>query len=60
MTPRIIQNKIIKHLKNDISFEGMITAEEVNGTNFSAIDIALAESKKKVHVFRIVVVKHAK
>jgi len=58
MTTRIIRDKIMKHLNNDVYFNGMMTSEEINGTHFSAIDIALAESEKKVHVFRLMLIKH--
>jgi len=58
MNTRIIRDKILKHLNNDIYFKGMVTSEEINGTHFSAIDIALTENKNKVHVFRLMLVKH--
>jgi len=57
MTTRYIKDKILKLLSNDIYFKGMVTANEVNENTFSAIDIVLAETKNKTHVFRIMVIK---
>ena len=59
MTTRIIRDKILKHLKNDIYFGGIVMAKEINDTHYSAIDIALPENKNKIHVFRLVIAKHA-
>jgi len=57
MNTKNIRDKILEHLMADTYFEGMVTAEEINGNNFSAIDIALPKDKK-VNVFRLMLIKH--
>ena len=53
MQTKYIRNRILKHLQNDIEFEGAVIAE-ISGRNFSAVDIALSGSQ----VYRLVVMKH--
>ena len=58
MNAALVLNRILSNLKKDVYFNGMVTAEEIDGFHFSAVDIALTEGKNKVHVFRLMVVKH--
>jgi len=54
---RFIRSTILRYLKNDRNFDGMVTAE-FNGKYFYAADIALPNNENHCQVFRIIVVKH--
>ena len=56
--PKFIRDAILKGLKDNQDFGGMVFAE-IDGCYFSAADIALPDCDNTAKVFRIVIVKHS-
>ncbi|MCL2861426.1 MAG: hypothetical protein FWE22_03345 [Firmicutes bacterium] len=52
-----IRSTILECLRNNHDFNGIVSAE-IDGFNFSAVDIALPDSDNRCQVYRIVIVKH--
>ena len=52
-----IRDAVLKHLKMEREFNGMITAE-IDGCNFAAADIAFPGTENRRQVYRLIIIKH--